>query len=108
MADATYVGVAHHAQEDVAVNREATTRDRDAALKALHWAALILSVIGAINWGLVGLLDVDLVATIFGGEDAAASRVIYTVVGIAGLVLLGTTLAWQRGMLGHPDAYRRT
>ncbi len=47
--------------------------------------ALILSIIGSINWGLVGLFRFDLVAWLFGGQDAIISRIIYTLVGIAGL-----------------------
>ncbi len=47
--------------------------------------ALILVIIGALNWGFVGLFGLDLVAFFFGGQMAALSRVIYAVVGIAGL-----------------------
>ena len=47
--------------------------------------ALILSIIGSVNWGLVGLFKFDLVAWIFGGQAAAISRIIYAVVGLAGL-----------------------
>lgn len=47
--------------------------------------SLILAIIGAINWGLVGLFRFDLVAWIFGGQAAILSRVIYTLVGLAGL-----------------------
>ena len=47
--------------------------------------ALILSIIGSLNWGLVGIFQFDLVAYICGGQDAVISRVIYTIVGIAGL-----------------------
>ncbi len=47
--------------------------------------ALILSIIGSINWGLVGIFQFDLVAWIFGGQDAILSRIIYTVIGLAGL-----------------------
>ena len=47
--------------------------------------ALILSVIGCINWGLVGLFRFDLVAWLFGGAGSIISRVIYTLVGLAGL-----------------------
>ena len=46
---------------------------------------LILATIGAINCGLVGFARFDLVAWIFGGQTAGISRVIYAVVGIAGL-----------------------
>ena len=42
--------------------------------------ALVLTIIGGINWGLIGLFQFDLVAWIFGGQDAIVSRVIYTVV----------------------------
>ena len=47
--------------------------------------ALILSIIGSINWGLVGIFKFDLVAWIFGGQTAVVSRIIYTIVGLAGL-----------------------
>lgn len=47
--------------------------------------ALILSIIGSINWGLIGIFQFDLVAWIFGGQDAIISRIIYTLVGLAGL-----------------------
>lgn len=47
--------------------------------------ALILSIIGSLNWGLVGLFKFDLVAWIFGGQAAVLSRIIYAIVGIAGL-----------------------
>ncbi len=47
--------------------------------------ALVLIIIGAINWGLVGLFSFDLVGFIFGGTDALLSRIIFTVVGLAGL-----------------------
>jgi len=47
--------------------------------------ALILAVIGGINWGLVGLFRFDLVAYIFGGQTATVSRVIYTLVALAAI-----------------------
>lgn len=47
--------------------------------------SLILVIIGAINWGLVGLAKFDLVAWIFGGQTAVVSRIIYALVGLAGL-----------------------
>lgn len=47
--------------------------------------ALILSIIGSLNWGLVGIFKFDLVAWIFGGQAAVISRIIYTLVGLAGL-----------------------
>ena len=47
--------------------------------------ALILSIIGSLNWGLVGIVKFDLVGWIFGGQTATVSRIIYTLVGLAGL-----------------------
>lgn len=47
--------------------------------------ALILSIIGSLNWGLVGIFQFDLVAWLFGGQDAVVSRIIYTLIGLAGL-----------------------
>ena len=47
--------------------------------------SLILVIIGAINWGLVGFAKFDLVAWIFGGQTAILSRIIYALVGLAGL-----------------------
>lgn len=47
--------------------------------------ALLLVIIGAINWGSIGLFGVDLVALLFGGQLSVMSRIIFTVVGLAGL-----------------------
>ena len=47
--------------------------------------AQILSIIGCLNWGLVGLFRFDLVAWLFGGADSLVSRIIYTLVGLAGV-----------------------
>jgi len=53
----------------------------------LKWIAWVLVVIGGLNWGLVGLFNFDLVATIFGAMSIA-SRVVYTLVGISAIVLI--------------------
>lgn len=47
--------------------------------------ALVIVIIGALNWGSIGLFGVDLIGTIFGGQTAIVSRIIYAIVGIAGL-----------------------
>ena len=47
--------------------------------------ALTLSIVGALNWGSIGLFGFDVVAFLFGGQTGAVSRVIYTLVGLAGL-----------------------
>ncbi len=51
----------------------------------LDRAALVLVIIGALNWGAVGLFGFDLVAFICGGQTAALARIVYALVGIAGL-----------------------
>lgn len=47
--------------------------------------ALIIAIIGGLNWGSIGLFRFDAVAWIFGGQDATVSRIIYTVVGLCAL-----------------------
>ena len=47
--------------------------------------ALVLAIIGGLNWGSIGIFGFDIVAFLFGGQTGAVSRVIYTLVGIAGL-----------------------
>ena len=47
--------------------------------------ALIVAIIGALNWGSIGLFQFDLVAWLFGGQTALGSRIVYTVVALAGI-----------------------
>jgi len=47
--------------------------------------ALVLVIVGALNWGLISLFQFDLVASIFGGQDALLSRIVYGLVGLAGI-----------------------
>ena len=47
--------------------------------------SLALTIVGAINWGLVGLFQFDLVSWLFGGQGAIISRIIYTVIALAGI-----------------------
>lgn len=58
-------------------------------MSGVQRTALVLTIIGAINWGLIGFFQFDLVAAIFGGQDAALARIVYGLVGIAGLINLG-------------------
>ena len=46
---------------------------------------LVLAIIGCLNWGMVGLFEFDLVAWIFGGTTAILSRIIYTIIALAGI-----------------------
>ena len=66
--------------------------------------ALILMVIGALNWGLVGLFQYDLVAALFGGAAGVVSRIVYVLVALAGL--WGITMLFRRGADGEisPEA----
>lgn len=57
------------------------------ALSPATWVAIVLAVIGAVNWGLVGLFDFNLVSALF-GTMSTVSRIIYVVVGLAGLYLV--------------------
>lgn len=51
--------------------------------------ALLLVIVGALNWLLVGLFNFDLVATIFGGQNSFLSRAVYTLVGLSGIWSIG-------------------
>lgn len=54
-------------------------------MRIVNNIALIFSIIGGINWGLIGLFKFDLVAWICGGQDSILSRIIYTIVGLAAI-----------------------
>ncbi|MDR0272516.1 MAG: DUF378 domain-containing protein [Clostridiales bacterium] len=59
-------------------------------MRSRTWDYICLSlvILGAINWGLIGLFRFDLVATIFGGMEGIISRIIYTLIMLAGLYCL--------------------
>ena len=61
-------------------------------METLQKVALVVTIIGAVNWGLIGLLDFNLVATLF-GEGNMLSRIVYTLVGITGLINIGILLS---------------
>ena len=65
------------------------------APNVLDWIALVLVIIGGINWGLVGAFNFDLVATIF-GNMTTASRAVYIIVGIAALYSLSLLARFPR------------
>lgn len=56
-------------------------------MKVIKTIALILVIIGALNWGLVGVLELDLVAYLF-GASSMISRIVYSLVGLSGLALI--------------------
>ena len=57
-------------------------------MQTLQKVALVITIIGAVNWGFVGLFDLNLVDAIF-GVGSALSRLIYTLVGLTGLINIG-------------------
>ena len=67
-------------------------------MRILDRIALILTIIGSLNWGAIGLFRFDLVAWICGGGDTLLARIIYTVVGLAGV--------WCISLLFRPDEVR--
>lgn len=56
--------------------------------KCIGWIALALAILGALNWGLWGFFQFDLVAMLFKGNTTMASRVVYSIIGLAGLYSL--------------------
>ncbi len=58
-------------------------------MNVIQKSALVVTIIGAINWLLIGLFKYDLVASLFGGTDALISRIVYVLVGICGLINIG-------------------
>ncbi len=65
--------------------------------------ALILSIIGSLNWGLVGLFRFDLVAWLLGGQTSILSRIVYALVGLAGIWCV--SLLFRRNVLAERDEY---
>ena len=64
--------------------------------------AVLLAVIGALNWGGIGLFGFDTVAFLFGGQLSVFSRLIYTLVGLAGLWCLTLLFRLDRETAAHP------
>ncbi|MFC1801472.1 DUF378 domain-containing protein [Nanoarchaeota archaeon] len=67
-----------------------------AKLKPLDWIAFVLTIIGGLNWGLVGLFDLNLVDTIFGSISWLAT-IVYVLVGLAALYLIYYLIQAQKG-----------
>ncbi|MCD8500635.1 MAG: DUF378 domain-containing protein [Bacillaceae bacterium] len=68
--------------------------------------ALVLAIIGAINWGLIGFFRFDLVAAIFGGQMAGFSRFIYALVGLAGLYCISILFKPSEEFERSPETQR--
>ena len=72
-------------------------------MSTLRRIALVFTVIGAVNWGLIGFFQFDLVAAIFGGQNSALARIIYGIVGISGLINLGLLFKPSENLGTHPE-----
>ena len=73
-------------------------------MKTLNAVSSVLVIVGALNWGLVGIAHFDLVAAIFGmqfGETSAITSLIYTLVAVSGVIQAVTLSSTQRA-LGSP------
>ncbi|MFB4163117.1 DUF378 domain-containing protein [Alteribacillus sp. JSM 102045] len=75
-------------------------------MSGLQRTALVLAIIGAINWGLIGFFGFDLIASIFGSQAAALSRVIYAIVGIAGLYCISLLFKPDEELEKSPEPQR--
>lgn len=69
--------------------------------------SLVLTIIGALNWGSIGLFRFDVVAWIFGGQGAVMSRIVYTLVALAGVWCI-SLLFRQRTTVTDDDTTRTT
>jgi uncharacterized membrane protein YuzA (DUF378 family) len=75
--------------------RRASVREGTTAMTGIDYAAMVLMIIGGLNWAMVGLFDVDVVATLF-GPGSPASRVVYVVIGLAALYSIYTSIKLSR------------
>ncbi|WP_201839206.1 DUF378 domain-containing protein [Microvirga zambiensis] len=74
-------------------------------MKAFNIVTLVLVIVGAVNWGLVGLFQFDLVAALFGGQQTALARLVYVLVGAAGIFQV---VMLMRLLSGETDDSQRT
>jgi uncharacterized membrane protein YuzA (DUF378 family) len=75
--------------------RRALVREGQPAMSALDYIAMALLIIGGLNWAMVGLSDVDMVATLF-GAGSPASRLVYVLIGISALYSIWTAMKMGR------------
>ena len=77
------------------------SRQGNRQMKQLNVLTLILIVVGGLNWGLVGIANFDLVATIF-GDGSALARIVYSLVGISAIYQLTTLFAGNKAGSMNP------
>jgi uncharacterized membrane protein YuzA (DUF378 family) len=90
---------AHH----LTLRRGHASRKQETIMRFINIATLILVIVGAVNWGLMGLFQLDLVATLFGGPQAALSRIVYVLVGLAGVYQLVPLAGAMSGSADNPQ-----
>ena len=69
----------------------------------LDRTALILSIIGALNWGTIGLFQFDMVAFLFGGQDNIISRIIYSLVALGGIWCISLLFRDREEIVRHRE-----
>lgn len=67
-------------------------------MNAIDWVAMIILVVGGLNWGLVGAFDYDLVASIF-GDMTTVSKIVYILVGLSALYMVIGSMMGKKGMM---------
>ena len=77
-------------------------------MRIVNIITLLLVIVGAVNWGLVGLFQFDLVAAMFGGQQAALSRIVYALVGLAGIYQLVPLAGTLSNNSDNPQLATRT
>lgn len=75
--------------------RRSAMREGHSAMSAIDYIAMALLIVGGLNWAMVGLFDVDVVATLF-GAGSPATRLVYVLVGIAALYSIYTAAKMSR------------
>lgn len=85
-----------HTERRLVSDRRAGVKPHTAT--AIDWIAMVVLIIGGVNWGLVGLMNIDLVAVLF-GEMTAAARAVYAAVGLSGLYAIYMMMR----MSGNPN-----
>jgi len=75
--------------------RRAALREDAHAMTGLDYLAMALLIVGGLNWAMVGLFDIDVVATLF-GPGSPASRIVYVVVGLSALYSIYTAVKMSR------------
>ncbi|PIC57260.1 DUF378 domain-containing protein [Sporosarcina sp. P12(2017)] len=68
--------------------------------------ALTLVIIGALNWGLIGFFNFDLVASVFGGQDTILAKIVYAIVGLSGLAAIGLLVKSNEEIIVDEDEKR--